>query len=65
VKPLPLPVPKATKKRSHTTSGALGNGRPTPSVDSIQVCYKYQRLRVIDLLLPAESDMRPSAPDLV
>jgi hypothetical protein len=65
VRSLPLLAPKATKKRSHAIPPCCSGKWPTaPSVDSIQVRYKYQRPSVVDILLHAESDMRPSSLDL-
>jgi len=36
-----------------------------PTTDSMQVRYKYQHPSVVDILLRAESDTRPSSLDLV
>jgi hypothetical protein len=60
------PRPEGNKKSAVTPyPRCLGQWPTAPSVDSIQVRYKYQRPSVVDILLRAESDLRPISLDLV
>jgi hypothetical protein len=56
------PRAKSNKKSAVTPSPCCHGEWPTaPSVDSVQVVYKYQRPSVVYSLLCAESDIRPSS----